>query len=142
MPWLIDGSNLLGRLGVDRHGDETKRELVRRLASFARAKKTRITCVFDGPEPASFGKHLGAVTVAFSGSRSGEDLIADRAARAHGWRVVTGDRGLEARVRRRGVTVVSPSEFARQLEETAGTEGSEDSDWDRWFSDPRNRTKF
>lgn len=142
MPWLIDGSNLLGVLRLDRHSDQAKRELVRRLASFARARGTRVTCVFDGPEPASFGRYLGSVTVAFSGGRSGDDLIAERAADARGWQVVTRDRGLEARVRRRGVSVVPPHDFARQLEETATVEAGEEADWDGWFSDPRNRTKF
>ena len=41
MPWLIDGSNVLGAMRVDRHGDEGKRGLVRLLASFARARRTR-----------------------------------------------------------------------------------------------------
>jgi len=54
MPWLIDGSNVLGAMRVDRHADEPKRGLVRLLANFARAKRTRVTCIFDGPEPWSF----------------------------------------------------------------------------------------
>jgi hypothetical protein len=82
MPYLIDASNLLGAMRVDRHGDESKRRLVTLLAGFARAKKTRVTCIFDGPEPASFARHLGAVTIGFSGSRPADDLIVERA--AHG----------------------------------------------------------
>lgn len=142
MPWLIDGSNLLGVLRLDRHSDQAKRDLIRRLASFARAKKSRVTCVFDGPEPASFARHLGSVTVAFSAPRSADDLIVERAAQGKGWQVVTRDRGLETRIRRRGVRVVPPQEFARQLEETATVEAGEEDDWDRWFSDPKNRAKF
>lgn len=142
MPWLIDGSNLLGAMRIDRHGEEGKRALVRSLASFARARRTRVTCVFDGPEPPSFARSLGSVTVVFGAGRSADDIIAERAAAGRGWSVVTNDGGLAARVRRRGVQVVAPAPFARQLEEsaTAGEPGGED--WDAYFSDPKNRLKF
>ena len=142
MPWLIDGSNVLGAMRVDRNGEEGKRGLVRLLAGFARAKKTRVTCVFDGPEPPSFAKHLGAVSVAFSGSRSADDLIVERAASGRGWSVVTSDRGLAARVQRRQVEIVAPAAFIREMEASASGEESAGGDWDTYFSDPKNRLKF
>jgi predicted RNA-binding protein with PIN domain len=143
MPYLIDGSNVLGAMRVDRHGEEGKRGLVRLLASFARAKKTRVTCIFDGPEPPSFAKHLGAVTVAFSGSKPADDLIVERAANGRGWSVVTSDRGLAARVQRRQVEIVAPAAFIREMEEAAsGEESGTGGDWDAYFSDPKNRLKF
>lgn len=142
MPWLIDGSNVLGAMHVDRHGEEGKRGLVRLLASFARANKTRVTCVFDGPEPPSFARSLGAVSVAFSGGRSADDLIVERAANGRGWSVVTSDRGLAARVQRRQVEVIAPATFIRQMESASSTESEIVDDWDAYFSDEKNRTKF
>lgn len=142
MPWLIDGSNLLGALGADRHDDESKRALVRKLGSFARAARTRVTCVFDGEEPPSFAKQLGAITVAFSGPRQADDLIADRAARAKGWRVVTSDRALAARIQRRGVEVTTAPAFLRELEQSTSAEPPQERDWAEWFADPKNRSKF
>jgi hypothetical protein len=142
VPWLIDGSNVLGAMRVDRHGEEGKRGLVRLLAGFARAKRTRVTCIFDGPEPPSFARHLGSVTIAFSGGRSADELIVERAASGRGWTVVTSDRGLIARVKRREVGVVAPSDFIRQMETSAGGEESGSDDWDAYFSDPKNRLKF
>jgi hypothetical protein len=142
MPWLIDGSNVLGAMRVDRQGDEGKRGLVRLLAAFVRAKRTRVTCIFDGPEPASFGRHLGSVTVAFSGPRSADELIVERAAHGRGWSVVTSDRGLAARVRRRDVEVVPANVFIRQMEEAGSGEETVSDDWDAYFSDPTNRLKF
>ena len=142
MPWLIDGSNVLGAMRVDRQGEEGKRGLVRLLASFARAKRTRVTCVFDGPEPPSFARHLGSVTVAFSGPRSADELIIERAATGRGWSVVTSDRGLAARVKRREVEVVAPTDFIRQMEQAASGEETVTEDWDAYFSDPKNRLKF
>ena len=142
MPWLIDGSNVLGAMRVDRQGEEGKRGLVRLLASFARAKRTRVTCIFDGPEPPSFARHLGSVTVAFSGPRSADELIIERAASGRGWSVVTSDRGLAARVKRREVEVVAPTDFIRQMEQAASGEETVTEDWDAYFSDPKNRLKF
>jgi predicted RNA-binding protein with PIN domain len=142
MPWLIDGSNVLGAMRVDRHGDKEKRGLVRLLASFARARRTRVTCIFDGPEPASFARHLGAVSVAFSGSRSADDLIVERAAQGRGWSVVTNDRGLAARVQRRQVEVVAPATFIRDMESAASSDTEAGDDWDTYFSDETNRMKF
>src|SRR5688500_8963178 len=122
MPWLVDGSNVLGAMRADRHSDEAKRGLLRLLAGFARAKKTRVTCIFDGPEPASFGRSLGAATAVFSGSRSADELIVERAAQGRGWSVVTNDRGLAARVQRRQVTIVAPAALIRGWEASGSGE--------------------
>lgn len=142
MPWLIDGSNVLGAMHVDRHSDDAKRGLVRLLAAFARAKRTRVTCIFDGPEPSSFGRHLGVATVVFSAPRSADDVIIERAAQGRGWNVVTSDRALASRVERRQVTVVPPATLIREMELAASaSEGAED-DWAAYFSDPKNRIEF
>ena len=142
MAWLIDGSNVLGCMRVDRHSDESKRGLVRLLAAFARAKRTRLSCIFDGPEPPSFAKHLGAVTVAFSGARSADDIIIERAAQGRGWNVVTSDRALAARVERRQVSIVAPVKFIREMELAASGGESAEEDWAAYFSDPKNRMDF
>ena len=142
MAWLIDGSNVLGAMRVDRHSDESKRGLVRLLVAFARARRTRVSCIFDGPEPPSFGKHLGAVTVAFSGARSADDIIIERAAQGRGWNVVTSDRALASRVERRHVSVVAPVKFIREMELAASGSESAEEDWAAYFSDPKNRMDF
>jgi predicted RNA-binding protein with PIN domain len=142
MPWAIDGSNVLGRSGLDVRGDDPKRQLVRLLASFARAKRTRVVCFFDGPEPGSFAKSLGSVTVVFSGTRSADALIAERVASGRDWSVVTSDQALAARVARRHVAVVSSAQFARELESLGRDEPADGEDWMAWFSDPKNRDGF
>ena len=144
MPWLIDGSNLLGAMRVDRIAEESKRGLVRLLAGFARARKTRVTCIFDGPEPPSFARVLGGLSVVFSAGRPGDDLIAERAAQGRGWSVVTNDRGLAERIARSQVEIVSATAFIRQMEEAAaaGSEETVEEDWANYFSDPKNRLDF
>lgn len=142
MPFLIDGSNVLGAMRVDRQSDESKRALVRLLASFARAKRTKVICVFDGAEPPSFARHLGAVSVVFSAPRTADEVIVERASHGRGWSVVTSDRGLAARVQRRQVEIVAPATFIREIEASASAGGEVSDDWDAYFSDDKNRLKF
>ena len=143
MSWVIDGNNLLGRAGASRDAADTKRQLVRSLANFARAKRTKVACYFDGTEPENFGRHLGSVSVIFSGSRSADDLIAKKVATGSGWKVVTADRGLTSRIQRRQVEVIDPGRFMTELEALPqGEEKVADEEWLRWFSDPKNRNIF
>ena len=139
MPWLIDGSNVLG---ASRQSDDAKRQLLRLCASFARAKRTKVTCIFDGPEPPSFARGLGGATAVFSGARSADELIVERAAQGRGWSVVTSDRGLAARVQRRQVEVVQPSVFIREIALASTTDERGGDDWTAWFSDPKNKLDF
>jgi len=142
VPWLIDGSNVLGAMRADRHSDDAKRGLMRLLAGFARAKRTKVTCIFDGPEPHSFARHLGAAVAVFGGSRTADELIIERAANGRGWSVVTSDRGLAAKVQRRQVEVVAPATFIREMEASASGDEAAGDDWSTWFSDPKNRMDF
>jgi predicted RNA-binding protein with PIN domain len=143
MSWVIDGNNLLGRAGASRDTSDTKRQLVRALANFARAKRTKVACYFDGSEPEHFGRHLGSVSVIFSGARSADDLIANKVATGSGWKVVTADRGLASRIQRRQVEVIDPGGFMSELEALPkGEEKVADEEWLAWFSDPKNRNIF
>ena len=141
MTWVVDGSNVLGAARADA---AAKRRLVQALARFARAKRTRVVCTFDGIEPEHFGRHLGGVSVVFSGARPADEMIAARVAGGSGWKVVTSDRGLAARVRRRAVEIVAPAAFLHELESLpVSEEGSVTAeDWTAYFDDPKNRNIF
>lgn len=142
MSYLIDGSNLLGRSGVDREGLEAKRSLLRSIGAFARAKNTKATCYFDGPQPEGFAWSLGSVTAVFSGSRPADDLIVERVQNADrgGWKIVTSDRGLAARVAGRRVTVIDCREFRSDLEALSQSPAPQsEEDWENYFSDEKNR---
>jgi rRNA-processing protein FCF1 len=144
MAWLIDGSNVLGAMRLDRASVDAKRELARLAASFARAKRTRVTCYFDGNEPPAFARHLGNTTIVFSGARSADDLIAQRSEEnAASMTVVTSDRELTSRVARRRVKVITSQQFVAMLRtiESEPGEASAD-DWLAYFSDPKNREGF
>ncbi|HXG58273.1 MAG TPA: NYN domain-containing protein [Thermoanaerobaculia bacterium] len=141
MPWLVDGSNVLGALPGALHSEEAKRQLMQRLASFARENRTRVTCCFDGVPPGNFARHLGGATAMFSGSRAADDCIAELAATGR-WSVVTSDAALAARVRRRGVEIIPVREFLRRIEESESGRSAGEPEWERYFSDPKNRLKF
>lgn len=142
MTLLVDGSNLLGRSGVDRHDPEAKRVLLQRISSLARRQRAKVILFFDGPKPAAFATSLGSVQVVFSGNRSADDLIRQRAEEAREpLTVVTSDQTLAARVRGRKVEIVDAHRFVRLIESPAeeGRRGQEEIDWESYFSDSENR---
>jgi predicted RNA-binding protein with PIN domain len=58
MPYLIDGSNLIGHIPtLDLSDPKSKHRLVAQIMIFQEAKKTKIILVFDGPpDPELFGE--------------------------------------------------------------------------------------
>lgn len=129
---------------LDRHSVDAKRELARLCASFARAKRTRVTCYFDGNEPPAFARHLGSATIVFSGARTADDLIIERTETSPSkLTVVTSDRALAARVGGRRVAIVTAHEFVQELRDLrSDPETMKDEDWAAWFNDPKNRGEF
>ena len=94
---------------------------MRRLTlDLARHEKVRVTVVFDGPPPSGSPQtqSLGPVAIRYAGSRSADDVIVTflpAGAAARDWVVVTDDRELGARVRRRGGRVRSLRERDRRV---------------------------
>lgn len=114
MPILIDGNNLLHRLG-----DRSRASVRRRVLDATRHERMSLAVVFDGPPPAGSParESLGAVTVVYAGSRSADDVIVEslpEGPAARQWTVITDDRGLAARVKERGAAVRSLAEWQRR----------------------------
>jgi hypothetical protein len=116
MPVVIDGNNLLHSLpGGGRSRDEVRRQALEAV----RGEGLRVTVVFDGPPPQGSPEieHLGRVTVRYSGSAAADDVILGlipAGAAASEWAVVSDDRGLRDRSRRRGAAVRSLAEWRRR----------------------------
>jgi predicted RNA-binding protein with PIN domain len=118
--WLVDGFNvvqvgLLGGRARDHWWREPQRaELLTRAASFD-ARDDELWVVFDGhrDDPA---EHVGQRLHPVFAPSADEWLVARVVAEPDPGRVsvVTADRRLAARVRRRGASVVSPAEFLRR----------------------------
>ena len=143
MRHVVDGSNLLGVLGLSRESDESKRQLVRMLAAFGRSERCRVDCIFDGSRPDGFATSFGGLAVKFSHPRTGDEVI-ERvvAGESAPCVVVTSDRALGARLKGRRVRIESCAEFRPKLERgsrSGDDENSQQGDWEAYFSDPKNR---
>lgn len=143
MSYLVDGSNLLGRTGHDRESTDSKRSLVRMLSRFARVRKTRVTCVFDGRQPDGFACRLGSLHVVFAHPRSADAWLIDRLDRESATRavLVTSDRDLALKLKSRRISIMTCEEFRREAAkaEQDDADSSFDDDWERYFSNPENR---
>jgi predicted RNA-binding protein with PIN domain len=148
MPYLVDGSNLLGALAAGSRESEVARQaLLATLAARLREVRARVVIVFDGgPEAGKSESVLGPLAVRYSGSRSADDVIAELVGRdpaPSNLIVVTDDRGLSARVRPAGATIASTTEFWSRFGKTisAGNDSKpiDVADWMDFFSDERNR---
>lgn len=148
---LLDGNNLLGRLGGG-----SREGLVAELAQLARERRKRFTVVFDGPPGAGRPKvqALGDVTIVFAAPRTADEEILRRVQASRdprGVTVVTDDRGLASDVSGAGARTLGVEEFRRnatrhlaegaaRAAETAKPRPSiSAAEWERWFSDPKNR---
>jgi predicted RNA-binding protein with PIN domain len=115
---LVDGNNLLGAMQLDRESAEAKRALLQLLASWARRRKAKVVCFFDGYRPAAFAGAVGAAIARFSHPRAADDAIVEEVEKLarESFRLVTSDGALAARCRSRRVEIVDARRFARELE--------------------------
>ncbi len=148
MPYLIDGHNLIPKLGMSLRSVDDELELVHRLQTFCRLQRRQIEVFFDGAPPGQDGRRaFGSVTAHFV--RAG--TTADSAIRARlkklgraarNWTVVTSDRQVQAEARQSGAAVISSEDFARQVIEVlrAGPaseskeKGMSKSELDEWLT--------
>jgi predicted RNA-binding protein with PIN domain len=129
MPTLIDGHNLIPKLGLSLHSLDDEMQLVSRLQAFCRAERRQVEVYFDGAPAGQVGtRRLGLVTAHFVrlGSTADSAIRArlktlGRAAR--NWIVVTSDRQVQADARAAGATVVSSVAFAGQVVESMRAPG-------------------
>ena len=139
---LVDGSNVLGAMGLERESSESKRHLLRLLVAYGRAHRRKLTCFFDGERPADFGAGPGAIQIRFCAPVSADDsIVAEVERKREPFRVVTSDRGIAMRVKRRDVETVDARQFIRELESIPEGEPptGTDVEWESYFSDPKNR---
>ena len=124
MPYLIDGHNLIPKLGLRLDSIDDEMELIAVLQEFCRLERTpagRVEVFFDGaPTPHAGTRKLGSVTAHFV--RLG--TTADNAIRnrlrilgksARNWTVVSSDRQVQADAHAALAEVVSSDAFAGLL---------------------------
>lgn len=122
MPFLIDGHNLIPKLGLRLDSMDDEMELVAILQEFSRLERKRqVEVYFDGaPAPQAGTRKLGTLTAHFVPlGTTADDAIRKRLKRmgksAKNWTVVSSDRQVQAEARSAGADVISSDAFARQL---------------------------
>lgn len=142
MRYLVDGSNLLGVMRLDRESAESKRALLRALSSFARDERAKVICWFDGSRPAGIGAAPAGVTVRFSHPEPADEPIVRevRSRKGEALTVVTSDAALRARCGGRKVETLDARAFAGRLSPGDEGDGEGSEEWERYFSDGENRS--
>lgn len=134
MPYLIDGHNLIPKLGLQLESIDDEMELVAILQEFYRRTHKQVEVYFDGaPVPHAGTRKLGAVTAHFVRlGTSADNAIRNRlrslGKNAKNWTVVTSDRQVQADAHAARAEVVSSDSFAAMLKQArdAAPKTSED----------------
>jgi predicted RNA-binding protein with PIN domain len=121
MAYLIDGHNLIPKLGLRLDAPDDEIELVRLLQEASRLSRRHIEVYFDGAPAGNTGtRRFGSVTARFISERTTADAAIKarldalgRAAR--GWTVVSSDREIQAAARAARATTISSEDFAHRL---------------------------
>ena len=121
MPYLIDGHNLIPKLGLRLDSVDDEMELIVIVQEFSRLESRQMEVFFDGaPTDQAGTRKYGSVTAHFV--RLGD--TADNAIRkrlkklgksARNWTVVSSDRQVQAEARAMHAEVVSSDSFAGML---------------------------
>jgi len=125
MPYLIDGHNLIPKLGLDLSSLDDEITLIELLNEFSRiSRRGHIEIYFDNAQLAGSEKRkAGLVSVRFVR----KPMLADDAIRlrlkqlkadAKNWSVVSSDHQVQAEAKSAGAKVISSDEFARTVTET------------------------
>lgn len=123
MPYLVDGHNLIPKVGLRLDSPDDELELVAILQDFARIKRQQVEVYFDGAPAGQAGsRKLGTIKAHFV--RQGQ--TADNAIRARlysmakdakNWIVVSSDREVQGAARANHAQFISAEEFVKTLRE-------------------------
>lgn len=121
MPYLIDGHNLIPKLGLRLDEPDDELELVRLLQDFARIRRQQVEVYFDGAPVGQAGmRKFGSIKAHFV--RQGQ--TADAAIRkrlesmeraAKNWTIVSSDHEVQSAARAHQAQFIRAEEFVKQL---------------------------
>jgi len=155
MPYLIDGHNLIPKLGLRLDSIDDEMELIAILQEFCRLERRQAEVYFDGaPSPHAGTWKLGAITAHFTPlTTTADDAIRNQLKKmgkaAKNWTVVSSDRQVQAEARAAHAEVVSSDSFASLLKQTRNSASKstderklskqEVDDWLKLFEERRNK---
>ena len=123
MPYLIDGHNLIPKIGLRLDSVDDEMELIVILQEFYRIAHRQLEVYFDGAPAAQAGtRKLGAVNAHFIRlGTSADNAIRSRLKKlgksAKNWTVVSSDRQVQAEARAAHAEILSSESFAKMLEQ-------------------------
>ncbi len=121
MPYLIDGHNLIPKMGLHLDSVDDEMELVAILQEFCRIERRQAEVFFDAaPSPQAGTRKLGAVTAHFSPlGTSADNAIRKRLQKlgkaAKNWTVISSDREVLSDARTAQAEALSSDEFAAMV---------------------------
>ena len=130
MPYLVDGHNLIPKVGLRLDSFDDELELVTILQEFARLHRRQVEVYFDGAPAGQAGtRSLGTVKAHFvRAGTTADDAIRRRLRKmgraAKNWTVISSDREVQAEARAARAEVLSSDEFARMLLQTPRIESA------------------
>lgn len=121
MPYLIDGHNLIPKLGLRLDSMDDEMELVAILQEFARLKRQQVEVYFDGAPLGSAGtRSLGTVRAHFVSLKQSADYairarLNKMGKSAKNWTVVSSDREVQSAARANQAEFISAEEFVKLI---------------------------
>jgi predicted RNA-binding protein with PIN domain len=121
MQYLIDGHNLIPKLGLQLESFDDELDLVARLQEYCRLRRSRAEVYFDGALPGQTGSRIaGAVTAHFVRKGSSADaaieIRLERLGRAaKNWTVISSDHRIQRAAQAVHAGALSSEEFARLM---------------------------
>ncbi|NWF64053.1 MAG: NYN domain-containing protein [Chloroflexi bacterium] len=124
MPYLIDGHNLIPKLGLRLDQPDDEMELVRLLQDFARIRRQLVEVYFDGAPAGQAGmRKLGIIKAHFIRQGQTADSAVRRRLEAMGnsaknWTIISSDHEVLGLAKAHHAAAMRSEEFVRQLRET------------------------
>ncbi len=121
MPYLVDGHNLIPKVGLHLNSPDDEMELVAILKEFARLKRQQVEVYFDGAPIGQAGtRKLGTVRAHFVPlGQTADSAIRSRLKRmekdAKNWIIVSSDHEVQSAARAVRAQVVTSDEFVKML---------------------------
>ena len=124
MPYLIDGHNLIPKVGLSLGDLDVEDDLIEKLQTFCRIRRTTVEIYFDGglPGQPSRGKYGSVKTFFAQKGKIADEAIEDRLQKlgktAKNWGVVSSDHRVQVAARESHARSFSSEEFSRLMMET------------------------
>jgi len=121
MPYLIDGHNLIPKLGLRLDAFDDEQELLERLQEFCRLRRAQVEVYFDGAPPGHAStRKAGVVTAHFIRQDSSADAAIEARLiqlkkTAKNWTVVSSDGSVQRAAGAAHAGVMSAEEFALDM---------------------------